>query len=32
MEPRIQHAQTKDEVSIAYATIGKGNPLVELRP
>jgi len=28
MEPRIQYAQTKDGVSIAYATIGQGPPLV----
>ena len=32
MEPRIQYAQTKDGANIAYATIGKGKPLVELRP
>ncbi len=28
MEPRIQYAQTKDGVSIAFATIGQGPPLV----
>ena len=28
MEPRIQYAQTKDGVSIAYATMGEGRPLV----
>ena len=28
MEPRIQYAQTADGVSIAYATIGQGPPLV----
>ena len=28
MEPRIQYAQTKDGVSIAYATTGQGPPLV----
>ncbi len=28
MEPRIQYAQTKDGVSIAYATRGQGPPLV----
>ncbi len=28
MEPRIQYAQTKDGVSIAYATLGEGAPLV----
>ncbi len=30
MEPRIQYAQTKDGVSIAYYTIGEGFPLVEM--
>ena len=30
MEPRIQYAKTKDGVSIAYYTIGKGIPLVEM--
>jgi hypothetical protein len=28
MEPRIQYAQTKDGVSIAYWTLGEGTPLV----
>ncbi len=28
MEPRIQYAQTADGVSIAYATLGEGRPLV----
>ncbi|MDZ4279140.1 MAG: adenylate/guanylate cyclase domain-containing protein [Dehalococcoidia bacterium] len=28
MEPRIQYAQAKDGVSIAYYTMGKGHPLV----
>jgi class 3 adenylate cyclase len=28
MEPRIQYAQTKDGVSIAFWTLGKGMPLV----
>jgi pimeloyl-ACP methyl ester carboxylesterase len=28
MEPRIQYAQTKDGVSIAYWTIGEGTPVV----
>ena len=28
MEPRIQYAKTKDGVSIAYSTTGKGPPLV----
>ncbi len=28
MEPRIQYAQTKDGVSIAYWTMGEGNPVV----
>jgi len=27
MEPRIQYAQTKDGVSIAYWTLGEGEPL-----
>ncbi len=27
-EPRIQYAQTKDGVNIAYWTLGKGMPLV----
>ncbi len=30
MEPRIQYAQTKDEVSIAYWTLGEGQPLVHM--
>jgi len=29
-EPRIQYAKTKDSVSIAYWTMGEGNPLVHL--
>ena len=28
MEPRVQYAKTKDGVSIAYATVGQGPPLV----
>ena len=28
MEPRIQYAQTKDGVSIAFYTLGEGTPLV----
>ena len=28
MEPRIQYAQTKDGVSIAFATMGTGVPFV----
>ena len=28
MEPRIQYAQTKDGVSIAYASRGQGSVLV----
>ena len=28
MEPRIQYAQTKDGVSIAYWTLGEGLPLL----
>ncbi len=28
MEPRIQYAKTKDGVSIAFTTVGKGTPLV----
>ena len=28
MEPRIQYAQTSDGVSIAYATLGSGPPLI----
>ena len=30
MEPRIQYAQTKDGVSIAYYTLGEGMPIVEM--
>jgi len=30
MEPRIQYAQTEDGVSIAFATLGEGTPLVML--
>jgi class 3 adenylate cyclase/pimeloyl-ACP methyl ester carboxylesterase len=30
MEPRIQYAKTSDGVSIAYWTLGEGNPLVYL--
>ena len=30
MEPRIQYAQTADEVSIAFWTLGEGMPLVYL--
>ncbi len=30
MEPRIRYAQTKDGVSIAFATIGGGTPLVHM--
>ena len=30
MEPRIQYAKTSDGVSIAYWTMGEGNPLVHL--
>jgi len=32
MEPRIQYAQTKDGVSIAYWTMGDGMPLVYMPP
>ena len=28
MEPRIQYAQTKDGTSMAYSTVGEGQPLV----
>ena len=28
MEPRIQYAKTSDGVSIAYATLGEGRPIV----
>jgi class 3 adenylate cyclase len=30
MEPRIQYAQTKDGVSIAFWTLGEGMPLVQM--
>ena len=30
MEPRIQYAQSKDGVSIAYWTLGEGKPLVRV--
>jgi class 3 adenylate cyclase len=30
MEPRIQYAKTKDGVSIAFATLGEGMPLVNM--
>jgi len=30
MEPRVQHTQTKDGVSIAYWTLGDGMPLVSM--
>src|SRR4030042_2974846 len=30
MEPRIQYAQTKDGVSIAFYTVGEGMPLVDM--
>src|SRR3972149_1604749 len=30
MEPRIQYAQTKDGVSIAYSVVGSGPPLVRV--
>jgi len=30
MEPRIQYAQTADGVSIAFATLGEGMPLVDM--
>ncbi len=32
MEPRIQYAQTKDGVSIAFWTLGEGTPLVHMPP
>jgi class 3 adenylate cyclase/pimeloyl-ACP methyl ester carboxylesterase len=32
MEPRIQYAQTKDGVSIAFWTLGEGMPFVVLTP
>jgi class 3 adenylate cyclase len=31
-EPQVQYAKTSDGVSIAYATLGEGMPLVILRP
>ena len=31
MEPRIQYAQTKDGVSIAYWTLGEGMPTMSMR-
>ena len=30
MEPRIQYAQTKDGVSIAFCTLGQGAPAVQM--
>ena len=30
MEPRIQYAQTKDGVSIAFSTMGDGMPVVQM--
>ncbi len=32
MEPRIQYAETKDGVSIAYSVVGAGPPLVRVTP
>jgi class 3 adenylate cyclase len=32
MEPRIQYAQTKDGVSIAFYTLGEGMPLLHMPP
>jgi hypothetical protein len=32
MEPRIQYAQTRDGVSIAFWTLGEGVPVVSLPP
>ena len=32
MEPRIQYAQTKDGVSIAFCTLGEGMPFVHVPP
>lgn len=32
MEERIQYARTKDGVSIAYSTLGKGMPVVQTAP
>jgi len=31
MEPRIQYAQTKDGVSIAFYTLGEGMPVALMR-
>ncbi len=30
MEPRIQYAKTKDGVSIAFWTMGEGEPIVDM--
>ncbi len=30
MEPRIQYAEAKDGVNIAYCTLGEGMPFVEI--
>ncbi len=30
MEPRIQYAQTKDGVNIAFSTLGEGMPFVHM--
>ena len=30
MEPRIQYAKTADGVSIAFWTLGEGQPLVQM--
>ena len=32
MEPRIQYVRTSDGVNIAYATLGRGHPLVLVTP
>jgi len=32
MEPRIQYSQTEDGVSIAFATLGRGNPPLVVTP
>jgi class 3 adenylate cyclase len=32
MEPRVQYAKTSDGVSIAFATMGEGAPLVHIAP
>lgn len=32
MEPDIHYATTADDVSIAYWTMGEGEPLLELQP